>query len=82
MWRYEFSMPVSLYEYNQMRLGACLRLGQVVVGSDYLTSLLGLSKFNGCDIYIGIKHSSYAMDKLSKRKKRKAKDDYSGEDLH
>ncbi len=82
LWRYEFSMPVSLYEYNQMRLGACLRLGQVVVGSDYLTSLLGLSKFNGCDIYIGIKHSSYAMDKLSKRKKRKVKDDYSGEDLH
>lgn len=80
-WRYEISFPLSWYEYKQMRLGACVRLGQVVVGSDYLTSLLGLSKFNGCDIYIGIKHSSYAMDKLSKRKKAKVKDNYTGADI-
>lgn len=80
-WRYEISFPVSWYEYKQMRLGACVRLGQVVIGSDYLTSLLGLSKFKGCDIYVGIKHSSYAMDIFSRRKKGKVKDNYTGADM-
>ncbi|HQO86121.1 MAG TPA: hypothetical protein PKX84_00565, partial [Bacteroidia bacterium] len=80
-WRYEISFPLTWYEYDQLRLGTCLRLGQVVIGSDYLTSMLGLSKFNGFDFFVGIKHSSYAMDKLNKRKKEKAKDTYTGGDI-
>ncbi|QQR95965.1 MAG: hypothetical protein IPJ93_04550 [Bacteroidota bacterium] len=80
-WRYEISFPLTWYEYDQVRLGTCLRLGQVVIGSDYLTSMLGLSKFNGFDFFVGIKHSSYAMDKLSKRKKEKVKDTYTGGDI-
>ena len=80
-WRYEISFPLTWYEYDQLRVGTCLRLGQVVIGSDYLTSMLGLSKFNGFDFYVGIKHSSYAMDKLSKRKKEKVKDTYTGGDI-
>mgnify|MGYP006990008601 FL=1 len=80
-WRYEISFPLTWYEYDQLCVGTCLRLGQVVIGSDYLTSMLGLSKFNGFDFYVGIKHSSYAMDKLSKRKKEKVKDTYTGGDI-
>jgi hypothetical protein len=75
LWRYEISMPFSLYEYKQFRTGLAIRLGQLVVGSDYFTSMTGLSKFNGFDFYVGIKHSNYAMDKLAKRKKGNKKPD-------
>jgi hypothetical protein len=78
-WRYEISFPLSWYEYEQFRVGTCLRLGQVVIGTDYLTSMLGLSKFNGFDFYAGIKHSNYATDKLSKRKK--VKDTYNPDNI-
>ena len=52
--RFEFSMPFSLYEYKSARLGAALRFGAFSVGSDVLSSLIGISDAYGADIYFGI----------------------------
>lgn len=74
LWRYELSFPVSMYEYKQFRAGMALRLGQVIVGSDYLTALTGLSDFDGMDLYVGIRHSTYATNTMGKMtKEQKAK---------
>ncbi len=70
LWRYEISFPLSMYEYKQFRAGMALRLGQVILGSDYLTALTGLSDFDGLDFYVGIRHSAYATNTMGKSKKK------------
>lgn len=74
LWRYEISFPLSMYEYKQFRAGMALRLGQVIIGSDYLTALTGLSDFDGMDLYVGIRHSTYATNHMGKAGKKAKKD--------
>jgi hypothetical protein len=52
---FEFSMPVSLYNYNTVRLGASVRFGPLTIGTERLGVLLGFSDVSGLDIYASIK---------------------------
>ena len=64
--RFEAALPVSFYEYKVFRMGAAIRWGMLVLGSDYLSSLFGVTEFNGADFYFGIK---YASDKNGGRRR-------------
>ena len=52
---FEFSMPLSLYQWRYPRIGVAMRIAYFTIGSDYFTSLLGVHDFNGMDIYFSIK---------------------------
>ncbi len=67
--QFEVAMPVSLYEYNTLRAGLAVRLGPLVLGSDYLNSMTGISEFNGFDFYFGLKFMSDGWGKGGKRKR-------------
>ncbi len=51
----EVAVPMSLYQYNQFRIGLALRLASLVIGSDKFGSLLGLSDLGGMDFYTSLK---------------------------
>ncbi|HFA48470.1 MAG TPA: hypothetical protein ENJ95_05555 [Bacteroidetes bacterium] len=52
---FSVSFPVSLLNWQKVRMGFAARLGYLVVGSDNLGSLLGHSKYSGTDIYAALK---------------------------
>lgn len=52
---FEAMLPVSLYEYQILRIGAALRLGFFTIGTDRLGTLLGFRDINGMDIYASVK---------------------------
>lgn len=49
------SMPLSLYNYKEPRVGLALRVYTVTIGTDWLTSLMGVTNFTGMDIYFSMK---------------------------
>ncbi|HFA49071.1 MAG TPA: hypothetical protein ENJ95_08645 [Bacteroidetes bacterium] len=49
------SLPVSLYNWQKVRIGFAARLGFLVIGSDHLGSLFGQSDFTGTDLYFALK---------------------------
>lgn len=49
------SVPVSLYDYQQLRLGLALRIYSVTIGTEKLGTLLGFGKLDGLDAYFAIK---------------------------
>lgn len=53
------SLPVSLYNYEHFNVGAAVRLGYLVVGTDNLGSIFGNSNFTGTDIYLGLKFNPF-----------------------
>lgn len=54
---YEFSLPVSVYEWNfdAPRIGVYARWGSWFAGSDKIGGFFGLSDFEGMDVYIGVR---------------------------
>ena len=52
---FEFSLPVSLYNYSLLRLGASVRFGPVTLGTERLGMLMGISDINGLDFYASVK---------------------------
>lgn len=48
------SLPVSVYDYYQMHIGASVRAGFLTVGSDDLPALFVPSKFSGADAYASL----------------------------
>jgi hypothetical protein len=52
---FEFSVPLSLYDYKYPRIGASLRYHFLTVGTDDLLGLAGMVNFTGLDFYISIK---------------------------
>lgn len=52
---FDASLPISLYNWYQMRLGLSLRFYILTVGTEKLGPFLGLSNFNGMDFYFSIK---------------------------
>ena len=64
--KFEVALPVSFYEYKVFRFGIAARYGILVMGTDYLNSMLGITEFNGADFYFGIK---YAVDKNGGRRR-------------
>lgn len=51
----EFSFPVSLYDFSNLRLGLSARFWFFTIGTDKLGSFFGLSNFTGADIYFSVK---------------------------
>lgn len=51
----EFSIPVSLYDYRTVRVGAAFRYYFLTVGTDDLMGLMGLKDFTGIDFYFSLK---------------------------
>jgi len=53
--RAELALPVVWANgYRQLQVGALVRLGPLVLGSDNLGGLLGLSSATGADVYFGL----------------------------
>jgi hypothetical protein len=52
--RFEFALPLSVYEYSKARLGAAFRIGAFTFGTDILSPLIGLTDAYGADFYFGI----------------------------
>ncbi len=49
------SLPVSWYDYQQLRLGLALRIYTVTLGTEKLGTLLGMGDLTGMDFYFNIK---------------------------
>ncbi len=49
------ALPVSLYNYQKLRVGAAIRLAFISIGTENLTSFIGKSNFTGSDIYFAVK---------------------------
>lgn len=52
---FEAMLPVSLYEYETLRVGAAVRLAFLTIGTDRLGTLMGFRDINGMDIYASVK---------------------------
>jgi len=52
---FEFSIPLSLYDYKYPRLGASARYHYLTIGTEDLIGMLGLKDFTGLDFYVAIK---------------------------
>lgn len=52
---FAFSLPISMLQYEYIRLGAALRLGPLTIGSERLGILLGITDLDGVDIYFSLK---------------------------
>ncbi len=53
------SLPISVYEYERVRIGAAFRIAFLTIGSDHVPSLFGRSNFRGSSIYAAIKVSPF-----------------------
>jgi len=55
--RWEIALPFSFVEwhFSQPRVGLAFRFGNFFLGSEDVTSLLGLKDFSGFDFYIGLR---------------------------
>jgi len=54
---FEFSVPISLYEYQYPRVGVAARFYFLTIGTERLGTYLGMADMNGLDIYASIKLS-------------------------
>ncbi len=45
------SLPLSVFNYSEPRLGLAVRIFTMTIGTERLGSLLGISNFNGMDFY-------------------------------
>ncbi|MBE0646728.1 MAG: hypothetical protein IH596_02975 [Bacteroidales bacterium] len=52
---FDASLPVSLYNWYQLRVGLALRFYVLTIGTEKLGPYLGFSNFNGMDLYFSIK---------------------------
>lgn len=55
------ALPVSLYNYSRVRLGASVRIAFLTIGSENLTSFIGRSDFTGSDIYFALKVNPFKL---------------------
>lgn len=51
----EFSLPLSLYEYQYPRVGASVRLYFLTIGTERIGTWIGLSNLDGMDLYFSVK---------------------------
>lgn len=52
---FDVGLPVSLYNWYQLRMGLSFRLYVLTIGTEKLGPFLGFSNFNGMDFYFSIK---------------------------
>lgn len=56
-----FSIPVNITEYKRVKVGAAIRLGYFIIGTDDLGSLMGSDELRSTDIYFGVKANPFSM---------------------
>lgn len=66
---WEIAVPVSVYEYDALRIGIGARIGVLVIGSDNALALLGLTNAYGVDLFFGIK---WPLEERSNQTKAKS----------
>ena len=54
--------PVSLYNWQDFRIGTSLRFGFLTLGTDNLSSLVGKSTFTGSDFYLALKVNPFKIN--------------------
>ncbi len=59
------SLPISLLNWGQMRMGLATRLAFLTIGTEDLLSLISSSKLTGTDIYVALKVNPFRVGKLS-----------------
>jgi len=52
---FEFSIPLSLYDYHHFRVGTSVRYRFLTFGSDDILGLFGINDFTGLDFYLSVK---------------------------
>jgi len=57
------SAPITLHEYNDLRLGTAVRLGFLTIGTDNVASLIHQKDFSGSDVYIALKFNPFDWEK-------------------
>ena len=62
------SLPVTLYNYEKVRLGASVRIYSVTVGTEKLGTLLGIGDLTGMDFYFSIRFNLNKGSCLSYKK--------------
>lgn len=50
-----FSMPISLYNYNEPRIGFSVRIYSLTIGTDRIGAIFGASSFTGMDFYFSFR---------------------------
>lgn len=52
---FEFSIPMTLYDWRYPQFGAAVRFEFLTIGTEKLGSIIGLTDFTGLDVYASIK---------------------------
>ncbi len=59
------SLPISLLNYQQMRVGLVARLAFLTIGTEHLMSLISNSDLYGTDFYVALKINPFQIGQLS-----------------
>lgn len=60
------SVPVSLYNFQDINVGLAFRLGFITLGTDNLMSIINAGEFTGTDGYFAIKINPFGIGKSDK----------------
>lgn len=52
---FDFGIPISLYEYEKLRMGMYARIGFFTIGTERLGSYIGFGDLTGADVYFSFK---------------------------
>jgi len=75
-------LPITVYEYSRIRIGAAARFGFLTVGSDHIFSTITNSDFRGSDIYLKLSFFPFSNRTLSDRKNKKGNKGKGGLDCY
>jgi len=59
---FSVSVPLSLYNYQRLNVGAAVRLAFLTIGTENLGSFVGRSQFTGTDIYAAVKINPFNLN--------------------
>lgn len=65
---FDFALPVSLYDYRFVNIGASFRFAYLTIGTENIANYLGLGKMKGMDIYVALKFNLTKASKLSDKR--------------
>jgi hypothetical protein len=55
------ALPLSIYNYSRVQMGAALRLAFITIGTENLGSFIGQSSFTGTDFYLAVKVNPFKV---------------------
>lgn len=58
---FALSLPISLYNWQDLRLGLAARLGFLVIGTDHLGAWVGNGDYTGADFYFAVKVNPFQI---------------------